>query len=521
MGFPGFFAYLLNKLKPNIKKIIYTHHSLDQCYLFIDANSVFHDVCNEVRASYINQNTVDMEKNMCKSIIIKLNKIISEVNPAKTYICVDGVPPMGKIIQQRKRRYMGAKKLVENNTDFANDWYNIKITPHTAFMNMIDKYLKKKYSSRDDVVVSDSSVRGEGEFKMFDQIINDDITNVVIYGLDTDLILLSMIQNKNIYLMREYDDRFKEHIHIDNEYVYISIDQLKKYFVQFMINNTDQNINCMQKSVYKQRLINDVVLLCMLFGNDFVMCLPSLSIYSHNLDQIINIYMTGLHEYDYLITDNDTRVDIHNDFFKYIINALSNDEENMLDNRLNKFNNTNSITNITDLNKYITSEQVNIDIKNIKLSKFRYYDIYFNSTEYQKNAIDNACVKYLNSVYWTINYYFHKNVSNNYYYPFNAPPFVSDIQTYMNAYKYNINNSELFDTHQHISDIEHLLIVIPPQCKCLLPDEYKHMLNSDSQISYMCPCDFMIDISYKKVEHQYIPILPPIDINYIKRVLQI
>ena len=60
------------------------------------------------------------------------------------------------------------------------------------------KSLKVKY------IISDSNEPGEGEHKIMNYMdkLNKDSINVV-YGLDADLIMLSMIRNHKVYLLRE------------------------------------------------------------------------------------------------------------------------------------------------------------------------------------------------------------------------------------------------------------------------------------------------------------------------------
>ena len=56
------------------------------------------------------------------------------------------------------------------------------------------------------VIVSDSNEPGEGEAKILDYIKDHDISqhSDIIYGLDADLIMLSLLSSKNdIYLLRE------------------------------------------------------------------------------------------------------------------------------------------------------------------------------------------------------------------------------------------------------------------------------------------------------------------------------
>ena len=66
------------------------------------------------------------------------------------------------------------------------------------FLNEKCKSLKVKY------IISDSNEPGEGEHKIMNYMDKLDKNSInVVYGLDADLIMLSMIRNHNVYLLRE------------------------------------------------------------------------------------------------------------------------------------------------------------------------------------------------------------------------------------------------------------------------------------------------------------------------------
>ena len=126
--------------------------------------------------------------------------------PRQVYIAVDGVVPMAKIRQQRVRRFKSAYLRVPGK----NTWDTNSITPGTAFMTKLGRHLHTlaKEHGR-GWIVSASDEPGEGEHKIMSWLRQHKTTGTVcIYGLDADLILLSMltgemISNKNLWLMRE------------------------------------------------------------------------------------------------------------------------------------------------------------------------------------------------------------------------------------------------------------------------------------------------------------------------------
>ena len=68
-------------------------------------------------------------------------------------------------------------------------------------MNNLNNYLnKKEYPIK--TIISDSSIRGEGEHKIMEYLKNNFYENDIniVYGLDADLIHLSLIRNNNIFV---------------------------------------------------------------------------------------------------------------------------------------------------------------------------------------------------------------------------------------------------------------------------------------------------------------------------------
>ena len=110
---------------------------------------------------------------MHKRIINYIKYVISIVKPNEVYICVDGVAPLAKIVNQRRRRFKAViekqqKQQIKNKHHIItyNEWSNSAISPGTSYMieldRMIRKFVKKstiscKYSSYNEI--------GEGEHK--------------------------------------------------------------------------------------------------------------------------------------------------------------------------------------------------------------------------------------------------------------------------------------------------------------------------------------------------------------------
>ena len=114
MGVPGFFSWLLkNKNKLGSKNII-NENIAKVKYLMLDTNCLLHPCVNNIIQKYkLNELLLNeaesireqLEEHIWKKIEDYILDIVNRVNPENLLIAIDGVAPMGKILQQRQRRY--------------------------------------------------------------------------------------------------------------------------------------------------------------------------------------------------------------------------------------------------------------------------------------------------------------------------------------------------------------------------------------------------------------------------------
>ena len=162
--------------------------------------------------------------------------------PKQVYIAVDGVVPMAKIRQQRVRRFKSAylkKNFVSasSSTEKGSSWDSNSITPGTAFMSKLGLSLMSLMSLKalgKGLIVSTSDEPGEGEHKIMNWLRTNKKAKetICIYGLDADLILLSMltgemIGNTNLWLMREKQEFGTVVVTEKQEYSFMNLEEFK------------------------------------------------------------------------------------------------------------------------------------------------------------------------------------------------------------------------------------------------------------------------------------------------------
>jgi hypothetical protein len=148
----------------------------------------------------------------------------------------------------------------------------------------------------------------------------------------------------------------------------------------------------------------------------------------------------------------------------------------------------------------------------------RYYNHYFGcESDNSIEKLSEQLVKnYLIGIKWVTLYYFDKCPSWEWYFPFENPPFISDIKKYLNKVK--INNIK-FDEGKPLKPFVQLLSVLPQQSNYLLPNNLKKLMtNCNSSLSHLYPIDFEQDYLNKSKYWMIIPKLPPLEIDLIKYI---
>jgi 5'-3' exonuclease len=487
MGIPSYYKNLIQNYPEIIIQNTYFNQTID--YLFLDLNCLIHPCC---------RNKTN-EKEMFDCILEKINECIQITNvQTLLYIAIDGPAPRTKMEQQRQRRLKSSQ---ENKI-----WDTNAITPGTQFMEQLNKFLKDKLNTFPvKTILSDSNEPGEGEHKIMKFMDTLPLNTInCVYGLDADLIMLSMIRNHHIYLLRETTEYNIEQV--DSLYIYCDINLLKKYLA-ISLNHTQ--INIPQKT-----LIYDYLFMCFLLGNDFILQTPSVNIRYNGIDKLLLIYNELQQDFfgKFYILNDDKEICIQN--FLFLLKKLSDNEYNLINDTLqirNKqehkmkyiykselsiYNQTNSMSfndYHCDIDKY---EQFinNIPIlirgsekevfKDVKYYKTNYYLYNLHNTTYYNpsfkqllhNEIKDICHDYLKSLQWTVHYYFNTCLSWKWYYPHHIAPLLSDVYHYL----HDIQSLDTLFTKDNIpyTPQEQLCIVLPQKShgliidKSYLKDEY-------------------------------------------------
>jgi 5'-3' exonuclease len=364
MGIERFFGAINKNF--NVVSEIYKQMKCDT--LLLDFNSIIHNISSKVLKTEPNNTVLIIDE-----IIKYVNSLIDIVDCNLIYISIDGVPTFPKILEQKKRRFIGnfVDYIASNNNTNNNSFSKVSITPGTKFMRELTNRLREEPFTI-KTIISDYEDNGEGEFKILDFISERNIKDFIIYSPDADLIILSMIilgQSKEDVKIKIL--RFDQHTEILNV---IFINHLVDYFKFYFADKINNEIDT-------KRYILELSFIFTVFGNDF---LPRIEDININMDLylVLDGYIINYINNGYILNDNlDINPKVLFDYFSF----LKKYEPFLLERNANLYKYQNFLyANTINLNIDIKNKQFNdsmifyldfgVDLdKNTKYGKLEYY----------------------------------------------------------------------------------------------------------------------------------------------------
>jgi 5'-3' exonuclease len=539
MGIPFYFYAIINQFD----NIVGDNVPKNCKRFFIDFNSIIHNTAYAILSK-----EQDVDTHIFTDIIDYVHSLLKICTPNELlYIAIDGVAPCAKMHQQRKRRYMSSfrNNLVNNfkrkNGAKVIEWDSNQITPGTDFMNRLNVYLKEYFDKNKfdfDVILSGSDEPKEGEHKFIRYIKDNPVENEngcdVIYGLDADLIMLSLTCNQpRIYLMREMTNfqTIKKPDGLSDTakqvcFKYLEIDALRKAISLYLYDSDEIEY------------MNDYVFMCFLLGNDFLPSFPFLKLRQNALDILCTAYKKAKHDlHDHLIRFN-KRTEEHEinfEFLKVLLELISKHEDEYITLSTKEYNacryNTNRRPNCPiekyalDLDNYPIMNSMTKLIDPINDNKWRMSYYHYLFTDISLKDIKSVCLNYIEGLIWNMNYYFNKEYSTTWYYKYPYPPSMSDLfnnMCIMNDNDFNAICEKVKSSNNNVSIDANmqLLMVLPPQSIDIVPDKLKCIMQDVKHgCAHYYPSRFHI-ITYMKYHlWECVPVLPDIDIHHLHSTL--
>lgn len=502
MGIPSYFSYIIKNHSNIIKK--YNDGILKINNLYLDCNSIIYDCVHNIDFTKLDNTDVITIINM---VIQKIDEYIYLIKPNNNvFIAFDGVAPVAKLEQQRIRRYKSQyqnkiTKIIYKDTK-PDPWNTTAITPGTIFMQKLNENIRKYYVKPEkynikNIILSLSDKHGEGEHKIFEFIrsypeYHKDTTSV-IYGLDADLIMLSINHlpiSNNIYLFRE-TPHFIKSLNSElepNSNYFIDIPELAKIITLNMNNGIE-----LTTEQYKNR-IYDYIFLCFFLGNDFMPHFPALNIRTGGIDKMLNAYKAVIGG------TNDNLTDGKKIFWKNVrklIKYLADFEEEYIKTELKIRDRQEKVYIPNDTHENLFKKFESIPIYERQVEKFinpykmnwqqRYYKYLFE-IEINEERKKQICMNYLEGLEWTFKYYINNCPDWRWCYKYNYPPLLCDL----------INYIPFFDTDlilnknpNPVNELVQLSYVLPKDCLHLLPNKLYNELISKKSHWYKNDCEYI------------------------------
>jgi 5'-3' exonuclease len=454
-------------------------------------------------------------------------------------------------IQNEKRKY----NIVSDKTEWDK---SPNISPGTEFMDklgnkLMDSIKKKvfnKHNSKMNVIFSSSNVPGEGEHKFLPMIrgmaksktFQD--SKVYLYGKDADLIVLAISTHKNnMHIVREVkseSDAGLKKIYQDYEFLDLHIDNLRTSFNHELTKKFEGH------TFDKIRVLNDYIFLTFLVGNDFVLSMSFLKIKSDGLEKLIRIYQNikmNNHEIGYLIEEDIPKINIP--FFKELIFEISKNEDIYMKNQQHEVNklmngrvdNRRAESEI-DMSPFdiIQTRYIHLQVchpdhplyskyfqeflkidynQDYEVWKEQYYKYFLNIDKKNEGEYLDVRMKvvknYLESLMFTLKYYFLGCPSWKWHYQFRISPLPSDIYYCLDQSLIDMNTIS-FEVGRPYTPFEQLMLILPPQLDSLVPVPLRQIMSDDKLLcSQFYPTNFVIDV-VQGIKTQYSEaILPEID----------
>jgi 5'-3' exonuclease len=426
-------------------------------------------------------------------VLAYIDTIVDFVKPTDLlFIAVDGIPPFGKMIQQRQRRFLGGWT---KNQAGIEEWSSDAISPGTQFMKDLTYAISDHLDNMTGptrAIFSPHDEPGEGEFKIFKYIKDSKapITSDVVYGLDADLIMLSILNKpENLFLLREP-------VHFGKNVKSLSP------FVLFDVHRFSLELKKTLEETYGFDPLGDTlanyVFLCFFMGNDFVRPLSYIQTRNGGMRILLEKYMEcRLKQPSKSFLDKNGNPDT--DFLKEFLRAMSSDENDKFKDHFTKYMNFRS-RGPESIETIPLQKRYPVTI-NPTLSTWRQY--YYHTLFGKKANISQISESYLKSIYWTHSYYFKQKCDMIWHYPWGYSPSAVDASNYL-----EMNGTEslsIFDgpTESPFTMNMQLLYILPIYSIHLLPEHLQEYMTDISKgYTHYYPKTCKIQTFYKYFLHE-------------------
>lgn len=538
MGIPLYF----HTITKTYGGVIHTSKPRSCDWYFFDYNGAIHHAAQSVLAS--RESPVEeaeqeaFEKEIHHAVWDYTQTCVSVASPKHNIgIFIDGVAPIAKINQQRKRRYLSYQRHRLLGT--RPIWDTNAISPGTAFMLRLHAFLRARIREDDHqskYQLSGADEPGEGEHKIFAQIASlPSHDSVFIHGLDADLIMLSLMSHhRNIVLMREPTWPFQAEATSEG-FLYLDVDAFRQGLLDHLHTEYKWPVSSdALADAYcedAKAIIETYVVLCFLLGNDFLPHAPTLSLKKNGYEEILraakdtfDIFPMGAvvsavaspnRVFVPFIADVITRLAKHEDGKIMKIN------EDYLRKKPSMKADTADAYPLLEETKDKLASMIHQSSQPKRWRSLYYKHLFFVRMD-DTSVIANACDSFVQGVCWTYAYYKRLPKPFDWYYPYGYPPSLLDLSNHLQGSSpqawedLQTQWSEEHRTPKFLDPAVQLLCILPLESQHLIPYKYRSwMTDHNHGIAFMFPKTYAIQTYLHTHLWECVPVLPPLDIPWI------
>jgi 5'-3' exonuclease len=536
MGIPYYF-YVITKTYNDI-----VTSTIPICnHLLIDFNGLIHPSSQNYLKT-LTKPPKDLEKGILSAIWSDTQTLIKLVNPKNTVqIYIDGVAPLAKMNQQRRRRFMSVyrkKQLQVGQLQSPNNnisWDSNCISPGTTFMTKLHSSLRahiRHTTTTTDLkyLFSSADQAGEGEHKLFEALVDkygspEEVK--IIHGMDADLIMLSLFSHlKNLFLFRDQhqSQNNQSHQHQSEPPIVLNIDTLRKGIISELKNKYQWTISeealSDSYSTDGQYIIETYSIVCFLLGNDFIPHSVAFDIKRGGLEFILTQAGILWNKCEMFKNTNQNN-QINWSFLCKLLEVLGNYENDSIYNIVLIHSKKILLPDQDPLENYPLINHDPLEkqlLENPIKWKSNYYKYLFNTTN--TTTITNSCELYLKGIQWTFDYYKRQSKDSLWYYPYGYAPIFRDLTNYLNI---NIEEFEKRTTTNNgvnfeIDKITQLLCILPKESIDCLPLKYHSLMNNE-RLLHLYPNEFKIQTFMKSKLWECNILLPPMNVILVKKIV--
>ena len=549
MGIPFYFR----KVVRHFPHVIHGAKPAKSARLFLDFNGIIHTCAALLKEESVAAaaSADDFEPRLIARVCEYVGVVVATAQPsALLFISIDGIPSTAKVQQQRRRRYCSAIEASVSASPVV--WDSNAISPGTPFMARLAIALAtmcaKESGWAAERVLSDSLAPGEGEHKIIEYIRSHPPpagTTDLVYGLDADLIMLSVLESTPITLMRE-TQAFEQQPAKQQQPATQNQKQSGKQQPAKHQNQQNQPAHrpftfmdiTQFREVLRSHLASEYgisgddathvyVFLCFFIGNDFLPALSFLKLQEDGLETIMHAYRQCEDAGSILIkTGSSYKINYH--MLWRWMEVLQKTEDAAFMAVHNAYMRSHRAQLLRQSNRriaYVDPSAKMFVRATSSAWRLDYYH-YLLDPSADSPCVEYACRQYLEGLQWLVDLYFHQAIhAPGWYYSYNYSPTILDVYNYMTS-----QLSELPVAHapaalkaayarHEIPDTELLLLAILPPAS--LPDDLRPV-SSDPRygVVHLFPRSFPLQMYLRRQAWECQPLLPQVDVQLLQRARQ-